>query len=30
MGLAGQGNLQTETMQAFSAEDMTRIFKKMS
>jgi uncharacterized protein with GYD domain len=30
MGLAGQGNLQTETMRAFSAEDMTRIFKKMS
>jgi uncharacterized protein with GYD domain len=29
LALAAQGNLQTETMQAFSAEDMTRVFKKM-
>jgi uncharacterized protein with GYD domain len=30
LALAAQGNAQTETMRAFSAEDMTRIFKKMS
>ncbi len=30
LAVAALGNLQSETMRAFSAEDMTRIFKKMS
>ena len=30
LGLGSQGNLRTETLRAFSAEEMQRVFQKMS